>query len=122
MEPTIPVFVYGTLKSGMPNHGFLRDATPLGPATTVNHYALHAGAGLPMVDGSNPVSPIHGELYLVNAHTFADLDRLEGHPTFYCRKWVPIRHQGGTIHAWLYFAQQPRGPIEATGNWRGCGA
>jgi len=116
---TIPVFVYGTLKKGHGNHPALEGATFLGEGQTVAPYALHAGDGLPMVDEANPISPIHGELYLVDAHTLAALDRLEGHPSFYCRKWVPIRHPGGTGYAWLYFANQPEGPIEATGNWRG---
>jgi gamma-glutamylcyclotransferase (GGCT)/AIG2-like uncharacterized protein YtfP len=75
---TIPVLVYGTLKRGHANHRELEGATFLGEASTVERYALHV-QGIPMVDRNNPISAIHGELYLVDRATFADLD-LGGSP------------------------------------------
>jgi hypothetical protein len=63
-----------------------RGATFLGEGQTVARYALHV-QGLPTVDRNIPVSSIHGELYLVDQSTFADLDRLEGHPKWYLRCW-----------------------------------
>ncbi len=78
MPNPIPVFAYGTLKRGHGNHRQLEDSTFLGEAVTVASDALHVD-GLPMVDRNNPMSPIYGELYLMDDATFADLDALEGH-------------------------------------------
>lgn len=117
MENTIPVFVYGTLKRGHGNHRQLEDATFLGEATTVERYALHVD-GLPMVDRNNPVSPIHGELYLVDRATFADLDRLEGHPIFYRRQLTRVALvEGPERAAWMYFAVHPHGSIRESGRY-----
>ena len=114
---TIPVFVYGTLKRGHGNHRAMEGATFLGEAQTVERYALHV-QGLPMVDRNNPVSPIHGELYLVDSATFADLDRLEGHPRFYRRQLTRVVLADGAIRAaWMYFIEKPDGPIVESGRY-----
>jgi gamma-glutamylcyclotransferase (GGCT)/AIG2-like uncharacterized protein YtfP len=114
---TIPVFVYGTLKRGPGNHRELEGATFLGEAQTVERYALHV-QGLPMVDRNNPVSVIHGELYRVDRATFADLDRLEGHPRCYCRSLTRVvRTDGTTEAAWMYFFKEPDGPIIESGRY-----
>ena len=112
---TIPVFVYGTLKRGHGNHRELEDASYLGEASTVKRYALHV-QGLPMVDRNNPVSVIHGELYLVDRATFADLDRLEGHPHCYHRYLTQVALADGSLRAaWMYFFPDPEGPIIESG-------
>ena len=117
--PTIPVFVYGTLKRGYANHVHLRDAVFVGEASTVARYAMHV-AGLPMVDHDNPVSPIHGELYRVDRTTFVKLDRLEGHPDLYRRRFVWVTLSvGGVEPAWMYFSPQPRGRIIESGRYEG---
>ena len=117
MPNTIPVFAYGTLKRGHGNHRLLEAATFLGEAATIARYALHVD-GLPMVDRSNPVSPIHGELYLVDDATFADLDRLEGHPRFYRRFLTRVSMADGIMRAaWMYFGNDPSGPIIQSGRY-----
>lgn len=115
MPNAIPVFAYGTLKRSHGNHRQLEGATFIGEAITVASYALHVD-GLPMVDRSNAVSPIHGELYLVDDATFADLDRLEGHPRFYRRFLTRVCLVDGTVKAaWMYFGNHPSGPIISSG-------
>jgi gamma-glutamylcyclotransferase (GGCT)/AIG2-like uncharacterized protein YtfP len=42
------------------------------------------------------------ELYEVSEKVLSDLDNLEGHPSFYCRKVIPISTPLGTIDAWVY--------------------
>ena len=117
MPDTIPIFAYGTLKRGHGNHRELEDATFLGEAVTVDRFALHVD-GLPMVDRSNPVSPIHGELYLVDEATFADLDRLEGHPRYYQRRLTRVKLADQTVRsAWVYFGNYPSGPIVSSGRY-----
>ena len=71
-----------------------------------------------MVDRYNPVSPIHGELYLVDDATFAKLDRLECHPTFYQRYLTQVALADGEVRAaWMYFANHPSGQIITTGRY-----
>ncbi|HBR05796.1 MAG TPA: gamma-glutamylcyclotransferase, partial [Desulfovibrio sp.] len=50
------VFVYGTLKRGLSNHFFLREARFLGQAQTVERYALYEDE-IPLVTRSQAVSP-----------------------------------------------------------------
>ena len=115
---TIPVFVYGTLKRGHGNHRELEGATYLGEASTVERYALHV-QGLPMVDRNNPMSAIHGELYLVDRATFADLDRLEGHPNCYRRYLTRVVLADSSVSsAWMYFFPDPDGPIIESGRYQ----
>lgn len=85
------IFVYGTLKRGASNHVFLKKSKFLGedrapgklyvPKGMPRHfpYAAPAGEGW-----------IKGEVYSVNAETLERLDRLEGHPNFYCRSAVHL--------------------------------
>jgi gamma-glutamylcyclotransferase (GGCT)/AIG2-like uncharacterized protein YtfP len=102
-------------KRGHGNHRELDGATFLGEASTVQWYALHV-QGLPMVDRNNPVSVIHGELYLVDRATFADLDRLEGHPYCYRRYLTRVALVDGSVRAaWMYFFPDPKGPIIESG-------
>ena len=50
-------------------------------------------------DGYN----VEVELYSVDSDTFAELDRLEGHPTFYRREQISIIGQSGQEYsAWVY--------------------
>jgi len=114
---TIPVFVYGTLKRGHGNHRELEGATFLGEGQTAERYALHVQR-LPMVDRNNPVSSIQGELYLVDRATFADLDRLEGHPNCYRRYLIRVVLADGSVRAaWMYFFDRPDGPIMESGRY-----
>jgi gamma-glutamylaminecyclotransferase len=117
MPNTIPIFVYGTLKRGHGNHRQLDDTTFLGEAVTVDRFALHVD-GLPMVDRNNLVSPIHGEFYLVDDATFADLDRLEGHPRYYQRVFTRVILTDRTVRAaWMYFGNFPSGLIVSSGRY-----
>lgn len=108
------VFVYGTLRRGCRNHHLLLGAHCLGLALTVEPYALFVGQ-CPYVqrapkDHWLPLSRISGEVYAVDAATFAALDELEDHPHDYCRELVEVTLQEGRIvRAWLYFHPEPEG-------------
>ena len=89
----IYLFVYGTLKRGFHNHGWLEenDCYYLGDAFTKDNYTLlqdHYN-GLPYVvkESSNQ---IFGELYLVTEDLLKRLDVLEGHPIFYKRELIDV--------------------------------
>lgn len=83
------VFVYGSLKRGQPNHHYLEGAKFIGEHLTGKGYTLHVD-GLPFLvkDGRGP--GCFGELYLVDNETLRQLDKLEGHPTFYTRSLIAI--------------------------------
>lgn len=103
------VFVYGTLRRGLPHHGLLASARYLGPARTKSPYALYV-ADFPRVVPNEAVSLIHGELYLVDNYTLALLDDLEDHPFVYERRQVSvIMDDGSETAAWIYFHPRQEG-------------
>jgi gamma-glutamylaminecyclotransferase len=111
------VFVYGSLRSGESNHRYLATARPLGPATTARGYALYDYGQYAAIvrEGEGAVS---GELYEVDAPTLAELDRLEGHPSFYRRQSVTLS-DGEEAEAYVQRPDQVRGkPLVKTGSWR----
>ncbi|MBV9881367.1 MAG: gamma-glutamylcyclotransferase [Gemmatirosa sp.] len=83
------LFVYGTLRQGGPNHALLARARALGPATTVDRYALFVD-GVPFLAPAPAVHRVRGEVYAVDAATLAEVDRLEGHPVWYERRPVAV--------------------------------
>ena len=106
------VFVYGTLKKGHGNHRLLAGSEFLGEGRTREKYALYS-SGIPFAIKEEKVSKIQGELYLVNAATLTDLDRLEGHPGWYCREEISVvlEGKGAEVTAWLYFYPHPTGML-----------
>jgi gamma-glutamylcyclotransferase (GGCT)/AIG2-like uncharacterized protein YtfP len=117
MSERVRVFVYGTLLSGEPNHRLLDDRDLVGPARTEARFTLfNFGAFPAMVEGGE--TAVTGEVYEVDAQTLARLDRLEGHPKFYCRQ--PIKLEGGG-DAIAYLVPEHRAQGRATiqtGDWR----
>lgn len=125
------VFVYGTLKTGEPNHHVLADPDQegrqacVGKAKTVDKYPLVVassnnipflldapGQGL-QVEGEtenfcppmtpDSISSIPGELYKVDDKMLERLDVLEDIPRFYSRKEATvISDEAGEVTCWLY--------------------
>lgn len=107
--PSIPVFVYGTLKRGKHNHRLLDHGGALfvTEAYTADRYPLLVD-GLPyLFDRPGEGHRVKGELYVVDNGTFARLDQLEGHPRFYERKKIRLGHADpaapSSAFAWVYF-------------------
>jgi len=105
---TCLVAVYGTLKKGRKNHGYLRRARMLG-ADRLNTICLldlgpYPGAVLQRSEG------IEVEVYSVSARQLDRLDRLEGYRAdqpalgLYDRMLVPTRFG----RAWVYLYNKPR--------------
>ena len=110
------IFVYGTLLRGLSNHAILAQARFLGTARTKEPYALYVDT-YPKVIRDEPVSPVTGELYLVDGPTLALLDDLEDHPFMYRREQIAvIMDDGEETLAWLYFHPQPGGRLVAGGD------
>ena len=101
------VFVYGTLKFGFSNSGFLLNSQIIGRGETKQNYALYQ-AELPYLLNDKE-HKVKGEVYNVNEETLFYLDMLEGHPYLYTRKKIKIlTEKGKTLNCWTYFFNQPK--------------
>ncbi|MCP9771172.1 gamma-glutamylcyclotransferase [Synechococcus sp. Tobar12-5m-g] len=118
------VFVYGTLKRGESNHHWLTGATCLGRRRLAGAHLHDLGAYPQAVRAEaaaaaplDPTAFLHGELYGVDDHGLARLDRLEDVPHDYERSRVRLT-DGDT--AWVYLGrpEQVRGlPLVPFGDW-----
>lgn len=119
------VFVYGTLKKGGWNHDrFLNKTAFVGNASTVKNYTMLADR-LPYVDQHHfpPASGhIKGEVYAATPAELDMLDKLEGHPEWYCREPVQVNlirpgRSEEKMWAFLYFSDSGEGKIVHSGDW-----
>lgn len=111
------LFVYGSLKSGYWNNALLRFAEFVGNDETVSDdYDLRCWGSYPAVYKGGPTK-VKGELYIVDDETFAQVDGLEGYPTFYNREEVEL---ASGVTAWMYYIDEEdrEGAHCATGEWR----
>ncbi len=107
------VFVYGTLKSGFPNHAhFLSDARHMGDFQTVKPYplVLIGNRCSPcLIDRPGAGKVVRGEVYAVDIATLAALDRLERTtaPDGYHRRTIAVepvaepKETGWMAHTYL---------------------
>lgn len=118
------LFVYGTMKRGLRNHGRLAKAKFVDHATTVgNCYLMStkkmAGGHLAPVVNLNGLFQVRGELYEVDGPTLAEIDLCEGHPLTYERLdvMVNVDHDGGgPLRVWMYlFGAHPEEKVTCTG-------
>lgn len=116
MENCINVFVYGTLKSGFWNNGYLAEADFVGERYTYEAHFHMYDIGFPAVlwaPGDLPCYHICGELYRVNRETLANLDRLESEGHMYKRRLVKLNDgEYAFMYVWcaeLYDSMIPMG-------------
>jgi gamma-glutamylcyclotransferase (GGCT)/AIG2-like uncharacterized protein YtfP len=102
------VFVYGTLKFGFSNSGFLLDSEIIGRAETKRRYSLYEW-DLPYLI-KEPNHKVKGEVYKINKQTLSYLDSLEGHPYLYERQKIKVTLNGKKkdVNCWGYFWQPPK--------------
>ena len=101
------VAVYGTLKSNYHNHGLIADQEFVGSGVTQTSFPLEVD-GLPYLHDreGEGAGQVEVEIYDVSSEALQRLDRLEGHPTFYKRRVLPISMDDwSTTYAWVYFIQ-----------------
>jgi len=113
------VFVYGSLLRGLENHGVLTGARFGGCYETAPGFRMYEYSYFPAVVAM-PESDesIVGEVYDVDAAGMKRLDRLEGHPSFYCRTWIDLCDGSG---AWCYLLRQDQihnCAVVNGGDWR----
>lgn len=122
IEASNKVFVYGTLKSGYGNHGWLKGASLVSRAKLFG-YSLKHGHAFPAMykDGTAPEErSVFGEIYQIDADILGDLDRLEGVPNHYQRILVNCGKEG---KLWTYVQHKPLFQFSRVvdGNWIGPG-
>lgn len=90
------VAVYGSLRRGFHNHPVLGDSEYFGESATEARYTMIDLGYFPAVIDSGGTA-IHVEIYRVSEAVLADMDLLEGVPTFYRRETVSVRDFGEAI-------------------------
>jgi gamma-glutamylcyclotransferase (GGCT)/AIG2-like uncharacterized protein YtfP len=118
-----PIFVYGTLLSGGPNHYLLAGSQTAGPARTAAAFDLvDLGAFPALVRGGD--TAVRGEVYLVSDEVKRALDELEG--DLYERSVITL-DDGRRVEAYLLdrqrlasldLADTPAPRVIAHGDWR----
>ena len=107
------VFVYGTLRRGQPNHGWLEGAPCLGECRTAPRYPLVDLGPYPML-GRGGRTAVLGEVYAINRRLLARLDVLEDYPRDYHRALIATPWG----RAWVYLRQRPpAGRRLSGGDW-----
>lgn len=119
------LFVYGTLRKGGSNAGFLKGAECIGMGCAVEG-ELHATPYDYPIARKRKGRFIQGELYNVSADMLKAIDRLEGYEegrqegNEYERVVMDVVHQDEVVQAYGYIAtdffQQIFNPIES-GDW-----
>ena len=104
------VAVYGSLLSGLGNHGFLSGGSSIlvgeGRANGLDLYP-YAGTSFPAACLAEDDRSIKVEVYNVDDRTMASLDMLEGFPAFYNRRLTTVRLEDGSkVQAWVYFLKE----------------
>lgn len=85
------IFVYGTLKRGRSNHGYMNGQRFVGEARTAPLYRLYDLGGYPGLVTSPEGLSIHGEIWEVDTESLSKLDRLEDiEGGEYIREAVPL--------------------------------
>ena len=104
------VFVYGTLKSGFPNHYLLEGCEFFGRAVTVPTYKMIEN-GFPVIIPDPDGRRLAGEIYVVDDETLARLDRLEREGSSYDRKLIDVTLASGEqlpTRAFIYVGREDR--------------
>lgn len=119
------VFVYGSLKQGFHNHHHLEKSLFLGNGQVKGELLdIRPRGDFPALlgkknDDSNPTW-VHGEVYIVDNKTLAQLDILEGEGQLYDRKPTIAQLGERRVAVWAYFwgsKQSQNFPIIESGYW-----
>jgi gamma-glutamylcyclotransferase (GGCT)/AIG2-like uncharacterized protein YtfP len=95
------VFVYGSLRQGMGNHGLMGESELIQQDVMMYPGYMVSLGNFPAVMRTNEdLRQIRGEVYDVTKETMSRLDMLEGYPSFYNREQ---RNTKSGILCWVYF-------------------
>lgn len=110
------VFVYGTLRKGEVNHDVIDGCPFVKNARTEPRYTLHDHRWFPSM-ASGGTTAVTGEVYDLEPKTLWEVDRLEGHPSYYRRQHI-VLEDGQTVQAYLMPVEVASFyPIIDSGDW-----
>jgi gamma-glutamylcyclotransferase (GGCT)/AIG2-like uncharacterized protein YtfP len=120
---TFLFFTYGTLMKGERNEHLLKGARYVGKAVTKPKYNLFRIDGnftFPAIVDEGELA-VKGEVYEVPVSALPGMDRMEGHPHFYCRKPIELADDFvGEVLAYFFVDKDSlpkRHPQIKTGDW-----
>lgn len=115
-EQLTTVAVYGTLKQGWGNHRLLEHVPRHSEGWVSGHRLYQSGIPFLIADETSEYN-VKVEVYKIDDQTLRSLDRLEGHPSCYCRKVLSILDADGNQQesAWVYEYPEPVGSENTTG-------
>lgn len=98
------VAVHGTLKKGFSNYySYLYGANHIGNGKTKEKYPLIV-KGLPyLIEERGKGFNVEVDVFKVSDSRLSNLDKLEGHPNWYCRKQIEVVVKDKTLLCWVYF-------------------
>jgi len=115
----ILIAAYGTLRLNYGNSRLVNipgETKWLGTGKTVEKYQMRA-SGIPYVN-KTPNTQIVVDIWEIDKDRHLPLvDRLEGHPEWYCREEIDIELNGNIIKAWLYFMENSGSTIIESGDY-----
>lgn len=115
----VKVFVYGSLRKGCRNSSLIARSIKRKKAY-VKGILYDLMVGFPAFKETGDTKVI-GELLEVKLYTLLGLDGLEGHPTLYYRKLLPVfLEDGSEVTAWVYtfpHNHTDKCPVVECGDW-----
>ena len=112
------VAVYGSLRKGLHNHNTIKEANHIGDGI-VRGFGMYALGLYPALSREGKKTDVVVEVYDVTPKIMGDLDILEGFPSYYTRKLVPVHMNGEQKVAWIYFMNSPlNDPFVECGDWK----
>jgi len=112
-DRTFRVAVYGSLRDGFGNEGFLDDANYLGDSLVSGFQMYSLGAFPACVPKEG--DQVYTEVYEIDMATLEGLDMLEGYPNFYDRQIVDTLFGEALMY---YMPVKPKGSTKVpTGDW-----
>lgn len=103
------VAVYGSLLKGLGNHRLIEKSKLVGTGKVHAPFKMYSLGGFPAIVPSEEVDiEVVTEVYSVDTGTFERLDALEGYPSFYDRKVVPVKldDTDEIVECWIYFQHE----------------
>jgi gamma-glutamylcyclotransferase (GGCT)/AIG2-like uncharacterized protein YtfP len=97
------LFVYGTLRRGLPSNSLLAGQQFLGEARSLPHYRLYDAGPYPcLVEDPQQGVAVRGEVWRVDEATLARLDEYEGVPHLFVRREIDLESIAGPVFAYFY--------------------
>ncbi len=115
----VSLITYGTPMRGEHNHHLIRSAHSITPCTIVGTL-YDTGFGFPAFtqDGDTAVQ---AEFVRIPRSKWDAVDRLEGYPDLYTRKFITAKLADGNVAGgWVYIMNElpPRADVIRSGNWK----